>query len=584
MRLNLFWKIFFLSCIILFSVFAIFQYFIEPWLIERNNQKGLDSALLIKNLASSAVYEQLRNGCNLQDINRFSDQLTTAVNTKITVIIPNCDDEILSNFDPAPYQSQTDLFNALEGKPTQRIKPAPASDKTLITITDPLRLDEGVIGAIQVEFTADSAEAAVQALNKPFYFLLLFLVLISAVVSFFISRSFSNKIMKAVNPLNDISELNQDNGWIINSIFKNEIDELEKMIKMGAQKIQQQILQFSSNNKVFSAILTSMSDGIMLVDKNRQVKLINRSAADFFSTSMEQAEGRSIVEGIRNHDVEEIHEKCQRNQQMQMADIEIMPDHRYLRCIATPLSADLTGSVLLLFQDLTRIHQLEIIRQDFVSNVSHELRTPLASLKSLVETIQETAANDKEATEKFLEMMNREIDNLTQMVQELLELSRIESGKVPLDKKPVSPSEIIQKAEERMHLQAGRAKLRIIKHCAENLPDVFVDISRLEQVFVNLIHNAIKFTAPGGTITLGAEQKENSIVFSISDTGTGIPPRDLERIFERFYKVDRARADQGTGLGLSIARHLVEAHGGKIWAESALSKGSTFSFSIPIFH
>ena len=584
MRLNLFWTIFFLTCIILFSVVLVFQYCIEPVLVDRINQKGLDSALLIKNLASSVVYERLRNGCTLQDINQVSDQLSTAAKAKIIITIPNCEAGNLTNFDPAPYQNQTDLLVALEGRTAQRIKPAPASNESIITVTDPLRIDEAVIGAIQVEITSASAGELVQAVNRPLYFFLLFSVLISAVLSFFISRSFASKIIRASSPLNAIFPSMQDSSWEINSLVKNEIDELEKIIKSQALKIQQQIQQFSSNNKAFSAILTSMSDGIVLVDQNRQVKLINRSAADFFSTSIEQAEERSIVEGIRNHNVEEIHEKCRRDQQMQMADIEIMPDHRYLRCIATPLTADLAGSVLLLFQDLTRIHQLEIIRQDFVSNVSHELRTPLASLKSLVETIQETAANDQEATRKFLEMMNREIDNLTQMVQELLELSRIESGKVPLDKKPVSPAEIIQRAEERMHMQAERARLIIFKHYADNLPDVLVDINRLEQVFVNLIHNAIKFTGPGGTITLGADLKENSVIFSVSDTGKGIPPRDLERIFERFYKVDRARADQGTGLGLSIARHLVEAHGGKIWVESALSKGSTFFFSIPILH
>lgn len=584
MRLNFFWTVFFLSCIILLSIFAVFQLIIEPLLIAQINQKGVDSAQIISHLASSTVNEKLRNGCDPQDINRLAEQLSNTVDAKITITIPNCEGGSLTLFDLALYQNQTDLFNALQGKATQRIKPAPTLNETIYLINDPLRLDQEVIGAIQVEFTTASAKEMVHSVNKSIYLFLLISVLISAILSFFISRFFAIRIIRASSPLIDLFPSNERNAWEINPILKNELDELEKMINSQAQGIQQQIMQFSSNNKAFSAILSSMSDGIALVDQNRQVKLINRSAAEFFNTSILQAEGRSIVEGIRNHDVEEIHEKCRRNQQMQMADIEIMPGHRFLRCIATPLTTDLAGSVLLLFQDLTRIHQLEIIRQDFVSNVSHELRTPLASLKSLVETIQETAANDQKATGKFLEMMNREIDNLTQMVQELLELSRIESGKVPLDRKPASPPAIIQRAEERMHMQAERAKLKIFKHCANDLPDVLVDINRLEQVFVNLIHNAIKFTAPGGIITLGAEQKENSIVFSISDTGTGIPPRDLERIFERFYKVDRARAEQGTGLGLSIARHLVEAHGGKIWAESALSKGSTFSFSIPILH
>jgi two-component system, OmpR family, phosphate regulon sensor histidine kinase PhoR len=248
----------------------------------------------------------------------------------------------------------------------------------------------------------------------------------------------------------------------------------------------------------------------------------------------------------------------------------------------TPLAPQLPGSFLLLFQDLTRIHQLEMIRQDFVSNVSHELRTPLATLKALVETLQDYAVKDPDASKKFLGRMDNEIDNLTQMVQELLELSKIESGRVPLVKREISPGILISNVAERMQLQIQKGKLDLKLDIQRKIPTILVDENRMEQVLVNLIHNAIKFTPPGGKITLSAKQRNHEIIFSIEDTGIGIPPRDLERIFERFYKVDRARSEHGTGLGLSIARHLVEAHGGRIWAESIPTKGSTFHFSIPL--
>ena len=178
--------------------------------------------------------------------------------------------------------------------------------------------------------------------------------------------------------------------------------------------------------------------------------------------------------------------------------------------------------------------------------------------------------------------MSGEIDNLSQMVEELLELSRIESGRVPLEKRWVKPQELIDAACERMTLQAQRAGLTVNLNYAAKLPNVYVDKARLESVLVNLLHNAIKFTRPGGGITLSAYRSLNTIVFSVEDTGVGIPPKDLARVFERFYKSDRSRSERGTGLGLSIARHLVEAHGGKIWAESQVNQGSTFSFSIPL--
>ena len=237
---------------------------------------------------------------------------------------------------------------------------------------------------------------------------------------------------------------------------------------------------------------------------------------------------------------------------------------------------------LLVFQDLTRVRKLETVRRDFVSNVSHELRTPLASLKALTETLQEGALEDPPAARRFLKRMETEIDNLTQMVRELLELSRIESGRIPLNRKPIDPCALAAPAVERLQVQAERAGLRLAMDCPDALPQVLADAERIEQVLVNLIHNAIKFTPAGGSIDLSAEQVADKVVFSVRDSGVGIPAEVLPRIFERFYKVDQARTGGGTGLGLSIARHIVDAHGGQIWAESKEKAGSTFSISLPL--
>jgi two-component system phosphate regulon sensor histidine kinase PhoR len=271
------------------------------------------------------------------------------------------------------------------------------------------------------------------------------------------------------------------------------------------------------------------------------------------------------------------------------------------------------GGTLLLIQDLTRVRRLEAVRRDFISNVSHELRTPLASLKALTETLQEGALEDPPAARRFLARIEAEVDALTQMATELLELSRIESGQVPLETKTVQPELLLTSAVDRMRTQAQRANLTLRVEIPDGLPAIHADGPRLEQVLVNLLHNAIKFT-PSGEVVAGVQapaqiplaehpggtnapdsggEKEGgrpSVVFSVRDTGIGIPADDLARIFERFYKTDRARARAelnrsaggGTGLGLSIAKHIVEAHGGEIWAESQEGRGSTFFFSIPV--
>ena len=309
--------------------------------------------------------------------------------------------------------------------------------------------------------------------------------------------------------------------------------------------------------------------------------MFNPAAENLFAVREVDALGNTLVEVLRNHQIVDLWRSCLATEESQVTTLEISTKRLYLQTVATPLGQALPGSTLLLFQNLTRVRQLETVRRDFISNISHELRTPLASLKALTETLQEGALDDPPAAHRFLQRMETEVDSLSLMVSELLELSRIESGRVPLQLTPSRPLAIISDAVDRLGLQAERAGLDMQIDCPEDLPAVLADPDRLEQVMVNLLHNAIKFTPSGGEILISASPLDRQIVFSVKDTGVGIPSIDLPRIFERFYKADRARSTGGTGLGLAISRHLVEAHGGRIWAESVEGQGSTFYFSIP---
>jgi two-component system phosphate regulon sensor histidine kinase PhoR len=257
-----------------------------------------------------------------------------------------------------------------------------------------------------------------------------------------------------------------------------------------------------------------------------------------------------------------------------------------------------------MLQDLTRIRRLETVRRDFISNISHELRTPLAGLKALVDTLRDGALEDPPAARRFLDRMETEADALTQMVKELLELSRIESGRVPLRLRPTPVANVILPPIERLTPQAERAKLTIDVDLPAELPLVLAEEQRIQQVVTNLVHNALKFTPEGGRITVkcsrlqvkssgtaqpstpnlepGTLPEGDWVLVSVQDTGIGIPEDDLDRIFERFYKTDRARSSGGTGLGLAIAKHIVQGHGGQIWAESVEGKGSTFFFCLPV--
>jgi two-component system phosphate regulon sensor histidine kinase PhoR len=320
-----------------------------------------------------------------------------------------------------------------------------------------------------------------------------------------------------------------------------------------------------------------MTDAVLIASEAGRVQFANPAAEKLFGKELVE---RSVTETLRNHQLIQAWQRCQELDEIQVETAEIAGRRNFLQLIVIP-DQHAPGGSLLVLQDLTRIRRLETIRRDFISNISHELRTPLASLKALTDTLQDGALSDPEAAPRFIGRIATEVDALTQMAQELLDLSRIESGQVELERKPIAPKKLLASAAERMRMQAERAGLSINVECPPSLPKVNADEPRVEQVLVNLIHNAVKFTPPGGDISLVAEAGEGMVRFAIRDSGVGIPADDLPRIFERFYRVDKSRAGGGTGLGLSISRHLVESHGGQIWAESREGEGSTFYFTLP---
>jgi two-component system, OmpR family, phosphate regulon sensor histidine kinase PhoR len=326
-----------------------------------------------------------------------------------------------------------------------------------------------------------------------------------------------------------------------------------------------------------AAVLDQMTDGVLIADSEGRIQFANPAAGKLFEAP--NAVGHTVAEVIRQHQLVQAWRRSQETGEAQEESVELPARREFLQLIVLPDRS--TGGSLLLVQNLTRVRRLETVRRDFISNVSHELRTPLASLKALTETLRDGALEDPKAAQRFLGRIETEVDALTQMATELLELTRIESGQVPLELREVAPSKLLESATDRMRAQAEHAGLSLRVEILSRMPEVSADAVRLEQVLVNLIHNAIKFTRPGGEVVLSAQDEGNFVRFTVQDTGVGIPEDDQERIFERFYKADHARSGGGTGLGLSIARHIVEAHGGKIWVESVECRGSTFFFTIP---
>lgn len=377
-----------------------------------------------------------------------------------------------------------------------------------------------------------------------------------------------------------------------------EIGDLNREFNATAQRLGETLEQRTAERNRMAAVLAHMYDGVITTDEHGVIDTINPAASRLFGISQEKAVGRSLIEVTHSHELHGAfadvlaHPGSDRR-------MEIVVGKRTLAAVVTAAAG--TGSAariasdgrtagLIVLQDITELRRLERVRRDFVANIGHELRTPLTSVRLLVETVREALRDDPKAAEDFLGQIEAELDRLTQLVRELLELSRIESGQVRLQRTSVDVRHLLEVTAGRLRAQAERAGVTLTVEAAESMPPADADPELVEQVLVNLVHNAIKFTNPGGSVTLATRSQDAEVRVSVQDTGVGIPPDDLPRIFERFYKVDKARAtgrererrEGGTGLGLAIAKHVVQAHGGRIWAESVYGRGSTFYFTLPV--
>jgi two-component system phosphate regulon sensor histidine kinase PhoR len=348
-----------------------------------------------------------------------------------------------------------------------------------------------------------------------------------------------------------------------------------------AQTVEDLISAASRERGRLEAALNASADPILAVDADDRISYANEAAAALFERPREALVGEAFS-WLLPHDAAIAAVRSSRLESERHGVLVERPNRQHLEIITAPIQDGGDWAALAVFHDVTDVRRLEQVRRDFIANVSHELRTPLASVKSVIETLQSGALDDPAAAREFLARANDEVDRLAQLVEELLELSRIESGELPLEMRPVALAELLRNAVERLRDQAEGHDITLELRVAPETPDVTGNAERLERAAVNLIHNALKFSPAGSCVRVSATPEDGAVVVRVSDQGTGIPPRDLPRVFERFYKGDRSRGGAGTGLGLAIVKHTIEAHGGTVAVESTEGRGSTFSFSIPI--
>jgi len=423
----------------------------------------------------------------------------------------------------------------------------------------------------------------------------LIILLVGSVVSLLFARSFAVRVGR----LKDFSQRIAQGEFhtLPGEGPRDEISDLAESLNETAKHLDHEIRLLSSERNRSSAILRSMVEGVAVIDAQERLVFCNRAFCEILNIEGEPNEGSPLIEVIRNSELLSLIRRALQGEEglrSQIAMGFVQPQN--FSVTAAPVKALESGAAenseagekpsgaVVVLHDVTELRRLERVRQDFVANVSHEFKTPLTAIQGFAETLLGGALDDPKNNRRFLEIIREHAVRLARLTDDLLKLARIEAGKLELEFFPVALADLIEGCTETALLKATRKQIVFEIEIPAGLPPVRGDSSLLREVLQNLLDNAIQYTPPGGRISVGAELCEREAMITVADTGIGIPLADQERIFERFYRVDAARSREagGTGLGLSIAKHIVEAHGGRLWVESTVGRGSKFFFSIPL--
>ncbi|MDP2942602.1 MAG: ATP-binding protein, partial [Candidatus Omnitrophota bacterium] len=391
--------------------------------------------------------------------------------------------------------------------------------------------------------------------------------------AFIVGSMVAAVILKPVNRmvhiLREYSEGNFSRRIIHNS--KDEIGELAGTLNKMAQDIEDKIKEVRTQNQQLAAIFNSMIEGVIVVDKAGRIVSINPTIEKIFGVSKKDAEGRLFLEAIRNNDMAELINDILKKGEPSSKEISlVLPVRRIFQLNATPFFENqAVNGCLAVIHDITEIRRLETMRSDFVANVSHELKTPLTSIKGFVETLLESALDDKENNRNFLRIIQDHTERLNVLVNDLLILSHLESKEITLERRDFNLRQLADEVMMGFNSQLKNKRIEVKSELPAEL-SVKADKERVGQVLTNLLDNAIKFNRERGSIGIYSQKFEDKLKVVVEDSGIGIPEKDIPRIFERFYRVDKARSRElgGTGLGLSIVKHIVELHGGSVGVES----------------
>ncbi|HHY04079.1 MAG TPA: cell wall metabolism sensor histidine kinase WalK, partial [Thermoanaerobacterales bacterium] len=450
----------------------------------------------------------------------------------------------------------------------------PQFNAAMLTVALPIKTEVGVAGALILYSPMASIQSSIWHIRRLILIAGASSVLIATVLSFVLSKNISKPLVEMKNIAEDMAKGNFDNTIEVTS--DDEIGTLAKTMNYMSSALETNINALSNEKKQLHGILQSMTDGVITFNADGDVILVNPQALEILSLDISENEGKYFDKLLPLYD------KVREDNSILHEEVNM--GGRIISVRMAPLFNEkhFLWGVVAVLQDVTIERKTEHMRREFVSNVSHELRTPLSYLQGYTEALLDGMAKDSDEKQKYLNIIHEETLRLRRLVNELLDLSRIETGQIAIDKKMISINKIIERVIKKVEPAVDKRGVKIETQY-EDLPMIAADEDRIQQVILNLVDNAIRYTKSNGKITIKASNSKGGIVVSIRDDGEGIPEDELPFIWDRFYKTDKSRVRDkgGTGLGLAIVKNIVELHDGKVWAKNCKKGGAEFSFFLP---
>ena len=589
MRHNLFWKLAFTFLALLLSVLIAVDFFAERDLRDEYTRTTLEQLESIARVAKARPPQLSSVPPSLPEDRAALDQWVgqmAASNMRVTVI--TADGKVLadSQSDPRTMENHADrpeVRSALANGEGQAARQSVTMSRDLLYYA----VKADVAGApIVLRFAAPltTVHETLVAFRRKLWFASVIILLLASTASLLVTLGFSDRIERLKEFSRRVAE--GDFRPLPGDGSGDALEKLGASLNQTAARLDRTIHTLTEERNLSSAILGSMVEGVAVVSGAERLVFSNQSFAEILGLDLPPKSGSALVEIVRQSDlIEAVRKVLAGEARVESEIVTGTLRQRFFAATVGAVRAGETYGAVVVLHDITELRRLERVRRDFVANVSHEFRTPLTAIQGFAETLLAGAMDDPQNRERFLEIIVEHSRRLARLTEDLLKLSKMDADRLELEIRRVNVAQLIESCIETAQHRAVEKEIAISVKPANGVPDIAGDRRRLAEVLQNLIDNALQYTLSRGEIVVSSEARNGEVVFTVADTGIGIPKADQSRIFERFYRVDAARSRElgGTGLGLSIAKHIVEVHGGRIWVDSEIGRGSKFYFTVPIF-